>query len=70
MASRHRKRKDMSPAEVERFLTAATALHHAIVDPRISVLGEHYRAKSDLHEALKKAIVEITGKQAPWIRMP
>jgi hypothetical protein len=65
---RRNKAKQLSEVEIERFLEAAGALHRSIVDPLISTQCAHYRAMGDLHEALLKAVKEITGKDAEFIR--
>ena len=60
--------KQLSQAEIERFLVEAERLHKSIVQPLLSPTSEHYRALRAAHEALLKSIVQITGKDAPFIR--
>lgn len=60
--------KQLSQDEIERFLTAAEALHKSIVKPLISPSCDHYRSTRTLHEALLKAVREVTGKEVPFIR--
>ncbi|WP_095198536.1 hypothetical protein [Mesorhizobium carmichaelinearum] len=48
--------KQLSQAEIERFLVAAEALHKSIVKPLISHHCDHYRSTRILHEALLKAV--------------
>ncbi|TGP59555.1 hypothetical protein EN868_11220 [Mesorhizobium sp. M2D.F.Ca.ET.225.01.1.1] len=40
----------------------------SIVSPLISTQCDHYRALGDLHEALLRAVKEITGKDAAFVR--
>ncbi len=47
---RRNKPKQLSSGELEQFMTAAEALHHSIVGPRISPQCNHYRFMQDLHE--------------------
>ncbi|CAN7289613.1 hypothetical protein [Mesorhizobium sp. LjNodule214] len=63
------KSKQLSQAEIERFLAAAEALHKAIVGPLISPICDHYRATRTLQEALLKTVREITGKEVPFIAL-
>lgn len=67
MASRRKKPTSLSPAEVERFLAAATELHRACTDPLIAPSSQHYAALSELNAAVVKAFREVTGQEAPWI---
>lgn len=60
--------KQLSQAEIERFLVAAEALHKSIVKPLISPTCQHYRATRVLHEVLLKAVRDVTGKEAEFIR--
>lgn len=64
--SKRKKRTELSQTEVARFMADADALHNAICMPLIAPSGQHYRSLQKLHEALLAAIVEITGKDAPW----
>ena len=60
--------KQLSKAEIDRFLVAAEALHKSIVGPLISPQCEHYRSTRVLHEALLATVREVTGNKAPFIR--
>ena len=60
--------KQLSQAEIDRFLVEAERLHKSIVQPLISPMCDHYRALQAVHQALLKSIREITGKEAPFIR--
>ncbi|MBZ9813855.1 hypothetical protein LB552_09025 [Mesorhizobium sp. CA7] len=64
---RRNKPKQLSEAELEQFMMAAEAQHHSIVGPRISPQCDHYRSLQDLHEALLKALRQVTGKDAAFI---
>ncbi|PZV35861.1 hypothetical protein [Mesorhizobium kowhaii] len=59
--------KQLSQAEIDRFLVEAERLHKSIVQPLLSPTSEHYRALQGTHEALLRSIPEITGKDAPFI---
>ena len=60
--------KQLSQAEIERFLVAAEALHKSIVKPLISPTCDHYRATRTLHEVLLKTVREVTGKEVEFVR--
>ncbi|WP_031248774.1 hypothetical protein [Mesorhizobium sp. LNHC229A00] len=60
--------KQLSQAEIERFLTAAEALHKSIIKPFISPHCDHYGSTRILHEALLKAVREATGKEVEFIQ--
>ncbi|CDX31306.1 conserved hypothetical protein [Mesorhizobium sp. SOD10] len=65
---RRNKAKQLSESELERFIIAAGALHRSIVDPLISTQCDHYRSMQTLHQALLKAVKDVTGKDAAFIR--
>lgn len=65
---RRNKPKQLSETELERFLSAAEALHVSITRPLISPQCDHYRSLQAVHEALLRTVREITGKDAPFIR--
>ncbi|RWC00333.1 MAG: hypothetical protein EOQ57_17210 [Mesorhizobium sp.] len=65
---RRNKPKQLTGPDLERFLQAAEGLHNCIVNPLISTQCEHYRSLRDLHEALLKAVEDITGKDAIFMR--
>ncbi|RWD12874.1 MAG: hypothetical protein EOS73_03780 [Mesorhizobium sp.] len=65
---RRNKPKQLSSGELEQFMKAAEALHHSITQPLISPQCDHYRSLQDLHEALLKAVREVTGRDATFIR--
>lgn len=65
---RRNKPNQLSGPEVVRFLEAAGALHRSIVTPLISPQCDQYRSMQDLHQALLKAVKDITGKDAEFIR--
>ncbi|MEI9431792.1 hypothetical protein [Mesorhizobium sp. Cs1299R1N3] len=60
--------KQLSKAELDRFLLAAEALHKSIVQPLLSPSSEHYRTLQRTHEALLKTVKDITGKDATFIQ--
>ena len=60
--------KELSQAEIERFLVAAEALHKSIVGPLLAYHSEHYQAIREVHGPLLKSIETITGKRAPFIQ--
>ncbi|RNJ42432.1 hypothetical protein B5V01_07745 [Mesorhizobium erdmanii] len=59
--------KQLSQDEIERFLTAAEALHKSIVKPLISPHCDHYRSTRTLHEVLLRTVREVTGKEVEFI---
>ncbi|MDG4882852.1 hypothetical protein [Mesorhizobium sp. WSM4884] len=65
---RRSKPKQLSEGELQQFMRAAAALHDSIVGPLISPQCEHYRSMQTLHEALLKAVREISGKDAAFVR--
>lgn len=60
--------KQLSQEEIERFLTAAEALHKSIIKPLISPSCDHYRSTRTLHEVLLKTVREVTGKEVGFIQ--
>lgn len=60
--------KQLSQAEIDRFMSAAEQLHKSIVGPLISPPCDHYRSLQNLHEGLLKTVQDITGKDATFIR--
>ena len=60
--------KQLSQSEIERFLVEAERLHKSIVQPLLSPSCDHFRALQAAHVALLKAVKDITGKDAPFIR--
>ena len=60
--------KELSQAEIERFLVAAEALHKSIVGPLLAYHSEHYQAIREVHGPLLKSIETITGNRAPFIQ--
>ena len=65
---RRNKPKQLSGPDLERFLKASSELHMAIVRPLTSPQCDHYRSMRDLHEALLKAVKDVTGKDADFVR--
>lgn len=58
----------LSDAQLERFIAAATELHLACCQPLISPSGAHYRALTDLNQAVCEAIRAVTGEDPQWMR--
>ncbi|MER8797970.1 hypothetical protein NKH75_27885 [Mesorhizobium sp. M0984] len=58
--------KQLSQAEIERFLAEAERLHKSIV--QVSPSSNHYLALQRTHDALLKTVKDITGKDAPFIQ--
>ncbi|MER8976612.1 hypothetical protein NKJ72_27335 [Mesorhizobium sp. M0045] len=52
--------KQLSQAEIERFLAEAERLHKSIVQPLLSPTSNHYRPLQRTHEALLKTVKDIT----------
>ncbi|MBZ9748200.1 hypothetical protein LB516_23470 [Mesorhizobium sp. CO1-1-7] len=66
--ARSKPSKQLSQAEIERFLMAAEALHKSIIKPFISPHCDHYRATRTLHDALLKSVREATRKEVEFIQ--
>lgn len=66
--TRSKPSKQLSQAEIDRFLMAAEALHLSIIKPFVSPHCDHYRQTRVLHEVLLKAVREVTGKEVEFIR--
>ena len=66
--ARSKPSKQLSQAEIERFLEAAEALHKSIIRPLLAYHSEHYQALREVHGPLLKSIETITGKRAPFIQ--
>lgn len=68
--SRRKKPTQLTPPEVERFMTAAMELHRACCGPVIAPSSVHSRALTALNAAIVSAIEAITGDTAPWMKTP
>lgn len=66
MVRRSRGSTQLTAAEIERFLKAATELHLACCQPRLRTDAPAYRTLSDLNSATCDAIREVTGAEPPW----
>ncbi|RVA01261.1 hypothetical protein EN932_34570 [Mesorhizobium sp. M7A.F.Ca.US.002.01.1.1] len=66
--ARSKPSKQLSQAEIERFLAAAEALHLSIIKPFISPHCVHYRQTRVLHEVLLNTVRQVTGKEVGFIR--
>ncbi|MDF3217488.1 hypothetical protein EN962_26120 [Mesorhizobium sp. M7A.F.Ca.CA.001.09.2.1] len=66
--ARSKPSKQLSQAEIERFLVAAEALHLSIIKPFISPHCDHYRATHVLHEVLLNTVRQVTGKEVEFIQ--
>lgn len=66
--ARSKPSKQLSEAEIERFVVAAEALHLSIIKPFISPHCDHYRQTRVLHEVLLKAVRDVTGAEVPFIQ--
>lgn len=67
MVTRSKGSKQLSEAEIQRFLEASEALHLAIIKPFLSPFSDHYRQTRILHEVLLQTVREVTGKEVPFI---
>ena len=70
MASRRKKRSALSEPEIQQFVELATEMHEECIRHRISVTSDHYRALTDLNQAICHAILIITGQDPDWVRLP
>ncbi|SIT53139.1 conserved hypothetical protein [Mesorhizobium prunaredense] len=60
--------KQLSQAEIDRFMSEAERLHKSIVQPLLSPTSDHYRALQSTHAALFKTVKDITGKDVPFVQ--
>ncbi|TIO04675.1 MAG: hypothetical protein E5X88_30700 [Mesorhizobium sp.] len=65
---RHRLSKQLSEAQIARFLADAEKLHKSITQPLIAPGSDHHRALVALNQTLLQTVKEVTGKTAPWIQ--
>ncbi|TGQ29826.1 MULTISPECIES: hypothetical protein [unclassified Mesorhizobium] len=65
--ARHKHSKQLSQADIERFLADAERLHKTITRPLISPSSDHHRALVALNQTLLQTVKEVTGKSAPWV---
>jgi hypothetical protein len=66
--ARHKPSKQLSAAEIERFLADAEMLHKTITRPLISPSSDHHRALVALNQTLLQTVKEVTGRPAPWVQ--
>jgi hypothetical protein len=68
--SRHKRLREI--VDIPRFVVEATAMHETVISylRKLETNGLHYRTLSDLHDALLKAIRDVTGEEVPWMRTP
>jgi hypothetical protein len=66
--SGHRK-KPKRIVDTDRFIADAEAIHSIIISYSngLRVSCPHYQTMQRLHDALLRAIIDVTGKEAPWI---
>ena len=68
MAHRRKKPSEISEAERDRLVAAATALHEACCAPLLDVRSEHYKALNDLNAQIVAALEVVTGEaRPPWV---
>jgi len=65
--SRHRKPKALRPDEIRAIVDAADEFHRIICRPLISAYCDHYQALHRLNDAIRLAINDISGEDAPWV---
>jgi len=67
---RHKRLREI--VDIAGFVTEATAMHEILIGylRKLETNGIHYRSLSDLHDALLKAIRDVTGEEVPWMRTP
>ncbi|TJU88721.1 MAG: hypothetical protein E5Y15_03510 [Mesorhizobium sp.] len=66
--ARHKLSKQLSEAQIARFLLDAEKLHRSITQPLISPSSVQHRALVALNQTLLQTVKEITGKTAPWVQ--
>ncbi|MER8528263.1 hypothetical protein NKH25_18525 [Mesorhizobium sp. M1272] len=65
--TRHRYPKQLSPAEIARFLEDAEKLHKTLVRPLISPSCDHHRALVTLNQVLLQTVEQVTGLPASFV---
>jgi hypothetical protein len=65
--ARHKSSKQLSEAQIARFLADAERLHKSITQPLISPGSDQHRALVALNQTLLQTVKEVTGKTAPWV---
>ncbi len=70
MAGRNRGSAELTAAELEAFVAAATELHRACCRPILRSGTTQGRVLTDLNTHVCKAIAEVTGAPPAWMRTP
>ncbi len=71
MTQRHKRRPELRDREIARLLSEAHRAHDQVTDTLryLTPQDRHYRGLLALHEAIGVALLEITGEEAPWVRI-
>ncbi|WP_166163052.1 hypothetical protein [Chelativorans oligotrophicus] len=70
MASHRRKLKSLSEPAIQEFVELAARMHRECIRHDLSVTSDHFRALTDLNQAICHAIRVITGHDPDWMRLP
>jgi len=65
--SRYKKPRALRPDEIRAIVHGADEFHRIVCQPLISPYCAHYQVLHRLGEAIRLAINEISGQDAPWM---
>ncbi|MAY61552.1 MAG: hypothetical protein CML29_05015 [Rhizobiales bacterium] len=71
MTRRNKRRSELREGEIAKLLSEAQRAHNQITWTMRSLKPQerHYKAILALHDAIGIALLEITGEEAPWVRI-
>lgn len=71
MTRRHKRRSELRDREIAQLLSEAQRAHNQITETlrHLKPQDRHYKGLQALHDAIAVALLEITGEEAPWVRI-
>ena len=71
MTRRHKRRSELRDREIATLLSDAQRAHNQITQTlrHLRPQDRHYCGLLALHDAIGVALLEITGEEAPWVRI-
>jgi hypothetical protein len=65
-----RRKRPVEVTDLPAFMADVERMHKTILGYCMNLRtgGAHYRAIQNLHEALLKTAMEVTGEEVPWVR--
>tara|TARA_R100000365_G_C2702908_1_gene40813 strand:+ start:170 stop:406 length:237 start_codon:yes stop_codon:yes gene_type:complete len=71
MTRRNKRRSELREGEIAKLLSEAQRAHNQITWTMRSLKPQerHYKVILALHDAIGIALLEITGEEAPWVRI-